>query len=44
MKCEKEENLKNCPCDSEKCERKGKCCDCIRHHRENGDYPACLRS
>jgi len=39
----KKENLKNCPCDWPGCERKGTCCECVAHHREAGDLPACLR-
>jgi len=25
------------------CPRKGNCCECVKHHREAGDLPACLR-
>ncbi|MFH1607638.1 MAG: hypothetical protein ABIA78_00740 [archaeon] len=37
-----DENLEVCPCDYH-CERKGFCCQCVKHHREAGDLPACLR-
>jgi hypothetical protein len=23
------------------CESKGLCCECVKHHRENGELPAC---
>ena len=39
----KEENLKECPCDWPGCERKGICCECIAYHRKCGDLPACLK-
>lgn len=39
----KQENLKICPCDWPDCPRKGFCCECVRHHKESGDLPACLR-
>ena len=42
MKCKIDENLKNCPCTYPGCPRKGKCCECIAHHRENGELPGCL--
>ena len=42
--CEnKEDNLKDCPCDWRNCERKGICCECVKYHKNNGDLPACLR-
>lgn len=43
-KCKKEENLKNCPCTYPGCSRKGICCECIKHHRENKELPACYFS
>lgn len=36
-------NEENCPCDSLDCERHGICCLCIKHHKEKGGLPACLR-
>jgi hypothetical protein len=42
MDCKIEENKKNCPCTYPGCPRKGKCCDCIAHHREVGELPGCL--
>ncbi|NQT08899.1 hypothetical protein HQ586_07470 [Candidatus Bathyarchaeota archaeon] len=35
-------NLQGCLCTAD-CTRKGTCCDCVRNHRENGNFPACLR-
>lgn len=43
-KCENyEKNLAACTCASETCPRKGKCCECVAHHKKNGGLPACLR-
>lgn len=44
MECKKEENLKDCPCTYPGCERKGKCCDCIKYHWEMRELPACFFS
>lgn len=42
MECPKlDSNLKNCNCTYEPCVRKGKCCDCVTHHRRKGQLPAC---
>jgi len=44
MECRKEENLKDCPCtvhETETCEYWGVCCQCIRHHLEREELPAC---
>jgi len=35
------ENLKSCAC-TYVCERKGMCCQCIRHHRVKNQFPACF--
>lgn len=35
-------NLKNCGCTYQSCVRKGKCCECIRYHRERNELPGCL--
>ena len=42
MECQIEKNLKNCTCTYPNCSRKGKCCECIAHHREKGELPGCL--
>ncbi len=39
----REENEKNCTCTHDPCERKGICCECITHHRERGELPACVK-
>ncbi|MCX7779021.1 MAG: DUF6485 family protein [Patescibacteria group bacterium] len=44
MECRQKENLKNCPCSYPGCPRKGICCQCLRHHREKGQLPACYFS
>ena len=38
----KERNFQECGCTYAGCERKGVCCECIRHHRERGEIPGCL--
>ena len=40
MECKQKENLKNCKC-TYQCEDKGICCECIKHHREHEELPAC---
>jgi len=42
MECRLEENKSRCPCTYEPCSRKGKCCECLRYHREMDELPACL--
>ena len=42
MECQIEENKSRCPCTYEPCSRKGKCCECLRYHREMDELPACL--
>ncbi|MGM0439371.1 MAG: DUF6485 family protein [Patescibacteria group bacterium] len=44
MECKKQENLEMCNCSYEGCPRKGICCQCIAHHREKGELPACYFS
>lgn len=34
-------NLTQCNCTYEPCARKGRCCECIRYHRDAGELPAC---
>ena len=38
-----EKNKAECPC-TYPCDKKGYCCECIRHHREKGELPACYFS
>lgn len=44
MECKQKENLKNCSCTYLICSRRGICCECLRHHREKGELPACYFS
>lgn len=41
MDCRTEKNLASCNCTYEPCPRKGACCDCIRHHLQSRQLPAC---
>jgi hypothetical protein len=41
MECKKAANSKHCNCSYEPCPRKGICCECVSHHRKNGELPAC---
>ncbi len=41
MECQKNQNLNSCNCTYEPCSRKGKCCECIIYHKDNGELPAC---
>jgi len=44
MECQKEKNLKDCPCTYFSCSKRGICCECIKHHRKNNELPACCFS
>ncbi|PIQ93033.1 MAG: cytosolic protein [Parcubacteria group bacterium CG11_big_fil_rev_8_21_14_0_20_39_14] len=44
MECKKIENLKSCPCTYPDCSRKGICCECLRHHLNFKELPACYFS
>lgn len=39
----KQENEEDCPCVDDYCEGHGICCECLRHHKNKGGLPACLR-
>ena len=41
MGCKKEDNLKGCPCTYPGCSKKGICCECIKHHLQANELPAC---
>ena len=43
MECDKDQNMRDCACESDTCERKGICCECIAYHRGKDQLPACLR-
>ncbi|SCY92513.1 hypothetical protein [Alkaliphilus peptidifermentans] len=36
-------NVNSCPCPKTKCERHGKCCECIKHHRDIKTLVYCMR-
>ncbi|MBU0701775.1 hypothetical protein KKE26_10885 [bacterium] len=42
MECNTLSNKKNCTCTYEPCSRKGKCCECVSYHRQNGELPGCF--
>jgi len=35
-------NLRECTCSYDPCSRKGRCCECISHHRKSGELPGCF--
>ncbi|NIR86089.1 hypothetical protein GWO13_00340 [Candidatus Bathyarchaeota archaeon] len=35
-------NLKDCRCTYLSCERRGRCCECIRYHKRRNELPGCL--
>jgi len=39
--CNIEKNKAKCPCTWPNCPRKGKCCECLKHHLKNDELPAC---
>ncbi|HOE68681.1 MAG: hypothetical protein BWY49_01089 [Candidatus Omnitrophica bacterium ADurb.Bin314] len=41
MDCKVSANRKRCNCTYEPCPRKGICCECLAHHRERNELPAC---
>jgi len=42
MECNIEKNRAACTCTYTGCRRRGKCCECIAHHRSHGELPGCL--
>ena len=44
MECKIEENLEDCPCTYPGCDKKGKCCDCLKYHLARNELPACCFS
>jgi len=42
MDCQKDTNLKSCRCTYTSCPNHGKCCACVRNHRDSGEAPACF--
>ena len=43
MECQKDQNLEFCNC-TYSCNKKGKCCECLKYHRERNELPACYFS
>ena len=48
ISCKIDQNLKACPCTylpagkaGPGCNKKGKCCDCLRYHLSRNELPAC---
>jgi hypothetical protein len=41
MECSLEANKIKCCCTSLACKRRGKCCECITHHLNREQLPAC---
>ncbi len=41
MECKQKQNLKKCNCSYPGCPRKGICCECLKHHLEKRQLPAC---
>jgi hypothetical protein len=42
MECKQEQIKNECPYTYPGCPRKGRCCECIKHHVGNGELPACF--
>ena len=38
------QNLANCNCSYDPCEKKGICCECLIYHRKKDELPACYFS
>lgn len=41
MECQKEDNLKRCPCLYTECSHYGICCECLKYHLSLNQLPAC---
>ncbi|HPI67539.1 MAG TPA: DUF6485 family protein [bacterium] len=41
MLCAQTGNLKHCPCTYPNCDKKGKCCECLKYHLASQELPAC---
>ena len=44
MECQLEQNKEFCPCTYVSCDKKGKCCECVKYHKERGELPGCYFS
>ncbi|HUX99127.1 MAG TPA: DUF6485 family protein [Candidatus Deferrimicrobium sp.] len=40
--CNIAKNKKSCGCTYSSCEKRGKCCECIKSHWRNRELPGCL--
>lgn len=40
--CTYQRTMKWCNCTYEPCDKKGKCCECLRSHLKAGEFPACV--
>ncbi len=43
MECRRESNMETCVCTAEDCERRGICCECMKHHFAGESLPSCMR-
>jgi hypothetical protein len=41
LECGAESNKTKCTC-TYNCKRRGKCCECVEHHRQRQQIPACF--
>jgi hypothetical protein len=41
VECNLDGNKKKCSCTYPGCDRKGKCCECLRYHLSQKELPAC---
>jgi hypothetical protein len=41
MDCNVEKNMEHCNC-TYSCEKRGKCCECVRYHLRSGELPGCF--
>ena len=39
--CAKASGVDDCPCTYPGCSKHGNCCQCVRHHRDRDQLPAC---
>ena len=42
LECKINSNKKECSCTYEACSKKGICCECIKYHFENEQFPGCF--
>lgn len=43
MDCKREENKIGCTCTATTCSNRAICCDCVRHHRDNGELAIVIK-